>query len=198
MSGISEQIMEYAETLPEGSLLCPRDFLDLGRRPAVHQAFSRLVRQDRLMRVFHGIYVKTVETRFGIHGPRIEKVIESLSRLWGETIVPSGGGAANFLGLTTQVPMRLSFLTSGPSRQLKFRKLEIPLRHAPSWQLVGENRLAGTLVRALTFLSPDEAGEAMEKVLPGFSEVDVAELMAVRAVLPEWIAKPLGTFVNHD
>lgn len=198
MSSIPEQIMEYAETLPEGSPLCPRDFLDLGSSSAVHQAFSRLNRQDRLMRVFHGIYVKTVETRFGIHGPRIEKVIESLSRLWGETIVPSGGGAANFLGLTTQVPMRLSFLTSGPSRQLKFRKLEIPLRHAPSWQLVGENRLAGTLVRALTFLSPDEAGEAMEKVLPGFSEVDVAELMAVRAVLPEWIAKPLGTFVNHD
>ena len=198
MSSISEQIMEYAETSPEGTLLFPRDFFDLGSRPAVHQAFSRLARQERLMRIFHGIYVKTIETRFGIHGPRIEKVIESLSRLWGETIVPSGGGAANFLGLTTQVPMRLSFLTSGPSRKLRFRKLEIPLRHAPGWQLVGENRPAGTLVRALTFLSPDEAGEAMEKVLPGFSGADMAELMAARGVLPEWITKPLGTFVNHD
>ena len=197
MRSLSDQIMEYAEALPEGSPLCPNDFLHLGSRPAVYQALSRLTRQDRLMRIFQGVYVKTIETRFGICGPRIEKVIEALSKLWGETIVPSGGGAANFLGLTTQVPMRLSFLTSGPSRQLRFRALEVELRHAPRWQLAGENRLAGILIRALTFLHPDEAEEALGKVRPRLSEADIAELVAARAILPQWIAEPLGSFVNH-
>ena len=197
MRSLSDQIMEYAEALPEGSPLCPNDFLHLGSRPAVYQALSRLTRQDKLMRIFQGVYVKTIETRFGICGPRIEKVIEALSKLWGETIVPSGGGAANFLGLTTQVPMRLSFLTSGPSRQLRFRALEVVLRHAPSWQLVGENRPAGILVRALTFLHPDEAEEALGKVAPRLSETDLSELLRMRAVLPEWIAKPLSAYVNH-
>ena len=198
MAAISEKIMEYAETLPEGSLLCPKDFLDLGSRSAIHQAFSRLNRQDRLMRIFHGVYVKTVETRFGNRPPDFNKVIESLSELWRETIVPSGGGAANFLGLTTQVPTQLSYLTSGPSRQLSFDKLRIDLRHAPSWQLVAPNRPAGTMIRALTFLSPEETEEALGKILPQFSEMDVAELLAARRILPVWIAEPLSAFVNRD
>ena len=197
MSSISEQIMEYAETLPEGSLLCPKNFFDFGSRPAVHQAFSRLARQGRLMRVCRGVYVRTIETRFGKCPPDFNKVITALSELWGEIIVPSGGGAANFLGLTTQVPMRLSYLTSGPSRQLQFYT-KVNLRRAPRWQLVAPNRPAGTLIRALTFLHPDEAEEALDKVVPTFSEADIAELAAARAVLPEWIAKPLGAFVNHD
>lgn len=197
MSSMPEQIMEYVETLPEGSLLCPKIFFDFGSRPAVHQAFSRLARQGRLIRVCRGVYVRTIETRFGKCPPDFNKVITALSELWGEIIVPSGGGAANFLGLTTQVPMRLSYLTSGPSRQLQFYT-KVNLRHAPRWQLVAPNRPAGTLIRALTFLHPDEAEEALDKVVPTFSEADISELAAARAVLPEWIAKPLGAFVNHD
>ena len=150
------------------------------------------------MRIFHGIYVKTVETRFGNRPPDFNKVIESLSELWGETIVPSGGGAANFLGLTTQVPVQLSYLTSGPSRQLWFDKLRVDLHHAPSWQLVAPNRPAGTLIRALTFLSSEETEEAFGKILPRFSEMDVAELLAARRILPAWIVEPLSAFVNHD
>ena len=198
MRSLSDQIMEYAEALPEGSPLCPNDFLHLGSRPAVYQALSRLTRQDRLMRIFQGVYVKTIETRFGICGPKIGKVIEALSKLWGEIIVYSAGSSANFFGLTTQIPMREVYFTSGPSRQLRFRALKVDLRHAPRWQLVGENRPAGILIRALTFLHPDEAEEALGKVTPRLSEADIAELIAARAVLPQWIAKPLGAFVNHD
>ena len=197
MSSISEQIMKQAEILPEGDLLRPKDFLHLGSRPAIHQAFSRLARRNRLMRICQGVYVRTIETRFGKCPPDFNKVITALSELWGEVIVPSGGGAANFLSLTTQVPMRLSYLTSGPSRQLQFYT-KVNLRHAPRWQLVAPNRPAGTLIRALTFLHPDEAEEALDKVVPTFSEADVAELASARGILPEWIAKPLGAFVNHD
>ena len=197
MSSISEQIMEYAETLPEGSLLRPRDFMCLGGGPTVYAAFPRLLRQDRLMRIYRGLYVLTIETRFGRCGPRIEKVITVLSELWGETIVSPAGSSANFLGLTTQVPMRQSYFTSGPTRQLHFKALKVHLRHAPSWQLVGGDRPAGVLIRALVFLHPDEAEEAINKVIPGFSEEDIEELIALRSVLPEWIAKPLGAVVNN-
>ncbi len=197
MRSLSDEIMEYAEALPEGSPLCPNDFLHLGSRPAIYQALSRLTRQDRIMRICQGVYVRTVETRFGRCGPRIGKVIEALSKLWGETIVYSAGSSANSLGLTTQVPMREVYFTSGPSRQLRFRALRVDLRHAPRWQLLGGNRPSGILIRALAFLHPDEVDEALDKVVPRLSDADTAELVAARAILPEWIAKPLGAFVNH-
>ena len=196
MRSLSEQIMEYAEALPEGALICTNALLHLGSRPAIYQALSRLTRQDELMRVYQGVYIRTIETRFGNCPPDFNRVIAALSELWGETIVPSGGGAANSLGLTDQVPMRLSYLTSGPSRRLQFYT-EVNLRHAPRWQLVAPNRPAGTLIRALTFLHPDETEETLSKVVPWLSETDLSELLTVRAVLPEWIAKPLSAYVNH-
>ena len=198
MRSLSDQIMEYAEALPEGALVCANALLHLGSRPAIYQALSRLTRQDKLMRIHQGVYVKTIETRFGRCGPRIGKVIEELSKLWGETIVYSAGSSANFLGLTTQVPMREVYFTSGPNRQLHFGALKVELRHAPRWQLVGENRPVGVLIRALTFLHPDETEEALAKVLPRFSETDIAELVAARAILPERIVRSLNVFVNHD
>ena len=54
------------------------------------------------MRVFHGVYMCPIETRFGRRAPGTGQAIAGLSALWGETIVPSGGAAANYLGLTTQ------------------------------------------------------------------------------------------------
>ena len=197
MSSISEQIIEYAETLPEGSPLCPKDFMHVGDRQAVYQAFSRLTRRDRLRRIFQGVYMRTVETRFGRRGPSVDKAIPELSELWGEVIVPSGGAAANLLGLTDQVPMRRIYLTSGPDRRLVFGARKVDLRHAPNWQLVAPYRLSGALVRALTFLSREEVEDALGLVAPKLSDVDIAELLAVREILPAWIAEPLNAFESH-
>jgi len=44
------------------------------------------------------------------------------AKLRGETIAPHGAAAANRLGLTTQVPMRTTYLTSGRSRPLYARR----------------------------------------------------------------------------
>ena len=86
--------MNYAASLPEGGLLHPKALLHLGSRAAIDQALSRLAKQGKLMRVCHGIYVLPVETGFGDRAPALDKVLASLSALWGETIVPCGGTAA--------------------------------------------------------------------------------------------------------
>ena len=190
--------MEYAEALPEAAVICPKDLLHLGRSSAVYQSLSRLDSQDRLMRICRGVYVRTIETRFGRCSPDYGRVIKELSRLWGETIVHSAGSSANFLHLTTQVPMRLVYFTSGPNRQLHFRALKVKLLHAPQWQLVGEDRRTGLLIRALTFLHPSETKEALDKVLPTFPHEDMEELLAARSILPSWIVEPLNMFIDQS
>ena len=65
----------------------------------------------------------------------MDKVLTSLAALWGETIVPCGGMAANALGLTEQVPVRQVHLTSGPNRKLKLGGPMVELHHAPRWHL---------------------------------------------------------------
>ena len=132
-----------------------------------------------------------------MRSPAIEKVIPSLSELWGEVIVPCGGSAANVLGLTTQVPVQLVFLTSGPSRKLWIDGQPVVLRHSPRWQLVAPNRLAGKIVRALAWLGPVEVDDGLERLMPRISAEDLAELASARAVLPAWLAEPISRLVAH-
>ena len=86
---------------------------------AITEAMSDLAESGRLSQVCEGIFVQLVETRFGTHSPNFEKVIPHLADIWDETIVPCGGASANALGMTTQVPVRPVYLTSGPNRVLK-------------------------------------------------------------------------------
>ena len=197
MPSLPSLIMTHASELPEGSLLCPSALLHLGSRSAIDQALSRLARNEQLNRVCQGVYVRPIETRFGLRPPAINKVIEALSILWGETIVSSGGAAANALGLSTQVPVRSVYLTSGPSRTLKFGALEVSLRHAPRWQLVAPHRAAGDAIRALAWLGSEEVEDNLEAIGRKLSNEELDELAAWRAMMPAWIAEPVSTMVAN-
>ena len=195
MRSLPRRIEEHAAKLPEATPICPGALLHLGNRAAVDQALSRLARRGRLLRVCRGVYMRPIETRFGVRAPYVGKVIVSLSALWGETIVPSGGAAANVLRLTTQVPIRLVYLTSGPTRTLRLFALVIWLHHAPRWQLVAPGRPAGLAVRAMAWLGPHEIEESLQTIRRSLTEADLAELAATRAILPSWIAEPVSTLV---
>ena len=197
MKSLPERIMKYAEAMPEATPMQAEDLLHLGDRAAVTRALSRLARSERLLRICRGLYMRPIQTRFGLRAPRREKALAALSELWDETIVPNGGDAANWLGLTTQNTVRSVYLTSGPDRLLHFGAHRVELRHAPSWQLAAPNRNAGTVIRAVAWLGPNEVEESLDAVLPKLSVEDLSELGAARTTMPTWIAEPLSRRLAH-
>jgi len=197
MRSLPRRIIEHAAALPEATPLCPQALLHLGSRAAVDQALSRLARSGELMRICQGVYMRPVETRFGFRAPRVGEALAALSALWGETIVPCGGAAANCLGLTSQNPVRAVYLTSGPNRRLHFGSLMVELRHAPRWQLTAPHRKAGDVIRALAWLGPEEIEGGLEAVLPTLSEESRIELAAKRAIMPIWMAEPVSARLSH-
>ncbi|MCY4311468.1 MAG: DUF6088 family protein [Rhodospirillaceae bacterium] len=197
MRGLSRRIMEHAAALPEATPLCPAALLHLGKRAAVDQALSRLARSGHLMRICQGVYMRPIKTRFGQCAPNVTAAIKALSALWGETIVPSGGSAANRLRLTMQNPIRTIYLTSGPSRKLHFGTSIVELRHAPRWQLAAPHRKAGDVIRALAWLGPEEVEDGLETVMPTLSEAERDELATARAIMPIWMAEPVSARLAH-
>lgn len=198
MSSLRTRILQHISTSPEGAVLHPKGLLHLGSRAAVDQSLSRLARSGQLMRVCQGVYVSPIKTRFGTRPPEVEKTIDALSKLWGETIVPSGGSVANALGLTTQIPVKPVYLTSGPNRRLKFGEMAVELRHAPKWQLVSPNRKSGDVVRALAWMGPEAVEHCLSEVSPGLTQEDLDELAETRAIVPEWIAKPVSEMISVE
>ena len=191
MKSLPERIMGYADAKPEATPIQAGDLLHLGDRAAVSRALSRLARSERLLRICRGLYMRPIQTRFGLRAPRREMALAALSNLWDETIVANGGDAANWLGLTTQNMVRSVYFTSGPDRLLYFGAHRVELRHAPSWQLTAPNRDAGTVIRALAWLGPNEVERSLDAVLPVLSGEDLSELLAARTVLPPWMAEPI-------
>ena len=121
MRGLSRRIMEHAEALPEATPLCPAALLHLGNRAAVDQALSRLARAGALMRIFQGVYMRPIETRFGFRAPRVAKVLATLAKMWGETIVPCGGAAGKLPGSdhAESGARRIPYLRSQPQAALR-------------------------------------------------------------------------------
>ena len=197
MESLPKRIMQHARSLAEATPICAGALLHLGNRAAVDQALSRLARSGDLLRVCQGVYMRPVETGFGTCAPSVSQAVDALARLWGETIVPSGGAAAHVLGLTTQMPVRPVYLTSGPSRRLQFGSLTVELRHAPQWQLVAPNRRAGEVIRAMAWLGPEELLKGLETVLPGLSPQEVGELADARATMPHWMAEQVSKVVTN-
>jgi hypothetical protein len=193
---LTEQILDHAGELPEGSPIAAKALLHLGNRAAVDQALSRLAERGQLIRAGRGLYLRPVSSRHGVRSPSVQKAVDALASQKGEVIVPSGAAAANTLGLTTQVPMRLVYLTSGRSRTICFGNQAIELRHAPRWQLALANNPAGVVIRALAWLGPEKADAALVALKRDLPPSTFNELIAVAPQLPTWLARSVGKAVH--
>jgi hypothetical protein len=197
MPTVAEKILSEAKTLPEGALISAKEFLHLGNRAAVDQALKRLKEREELMPLYRGVYVIPIKTRFGTRAPAAEKVIERFAATRAETVVAHGAAAANSLGLTTQVPTKLVYFTSGKNRRLKLGAQVVEMKHAPPWMLLPSRR-AGEAVRALAWIGEHRAAEALTALKRKLPRSTVDELIAVRPALPDWLSKSIGqAFVSN-
>jgi hypothetical protein len=198
MQTVAENILSQAKSLPEGALISAKEFLHLGSRAAVDQALKRLKQRKELMPLYRGVYVRPVQTRFGTRAPAAEKVVEGIAATRAETVVAHGAAAANSLGLTTQVPTKLVYLTSGKSRRLKLGAQVIEMKHAPQWMLLPSQPAAGEAVRALAWIGQHSVSEALTTLKHKLPQSTVEELIALRPALPGWLSRSISqTLVSH-
>lgn len=128
---LTEAILQMTKLLPEGAPVTAKMLMHLGTRPAINRALLRLAQSGKLLKAGRGIYLAPVNSRFGMHPPLAERMIEQFALQRGETIAPSGATSANALGLTTQVPVRAVYWTGGRSRMLYLGKQTVELLIRP-------------------------------------------------------------------
>lgn len=192
MSYLAQTILSVAHALPEGGLLSPKEFLHLGSRAAVDQTLTRLARDEKLLRVGRGIYVLPIQSRFGSRPPSTETVVKAIEAVSGETVVANGATEANALGLTTQVPTREVFLTSGPSRTLRLGKRSVEFKHVSQWQLALGRRPAGMAIRALAWLGSEQIATALQYLQAKLPASEWGAMRSACATLPSWMARAVS------
>jgi hypothetical protein len=138
------------------------------------------------------MYVSPVTSRFGTHAPSAHRLIEEFSAQRGEVVVRSGAASANALGLTTQVPTRTVYWTSGRSRSLNLGKLVIKLEHVPSWQLAFAKEPAGEIVRALAWAGPERVQSVLQEIEGKVPRAEIQKVAQQVSRFPGWMASALS------
>ncbi|EAA3799486.1 hypothetical protein DOQ73_24895, partial [Salmonella enterica subsp. enterica] len=118
MRSLPKAILERSQILAEGGVLAPKEFLHLGSRAAVDQAFCRLVKSGHLLRVARGIYSVPVREEESLRPPSAGSVVQAMAAQGKQIIVRSGAHAAKSLGLTRVAPGPEEYLTTGRDKQL--------------------------------------------------------------------------------
>ena len=107
------------------------DFADLGSRSAIDLALHRRKREGIIRRVIRGIYDYPRDSKAlrGPVSPDMDQVAHALARKFAWRIQPDGATAQNLLGLSTQVPARIVYLSDGPDRSYTVGKTLLAFEH---------------------------------------------------------------------
>lgn len=188
-------LRERIEALPEDSVLFRTDF------PEYHSEFvggtlAELTQEGMLVKLAQGVYAKPRRSRFGLVLPSVDKIVQAIAARDSAEVLPSGMTALNVLGLSTQVPMKYSYLTTGSERIIKLENQEIRLKRGVPKNFCYETKLIALLVQALKTLKQQNVGEEELQVIRNLilREPDRSALAKDVDMMPVWmkrIVKPM-------
>lgn len=188
-------LRQRIEAMPEDSILFRSDF------PEYHAEFvgstlSELANEGVLTKIAQGIYAKPRKSRFGVVNPTVDKVVQAIATRDNAQVLPSGMTALNVLGLSTQVPMNYTYLTTGSERTVKLANRQVTLKRGVPKNFCYETRFVALLVQALRALKQENINEAELQTISSLisKEPDKESLMRDVDMMPAWmkrIVKPM-------
>jgi hypothetical protein len=132
-------------------------------------AFGSLIRSGKIRRIRRGLYdmPKINEALGGKLSPDIDEAARAIARRQRWKIVPDGAWAANLLGLSTQVPSKIIYLTDGPNNEVPIGRRTIHFKHARPKAMAGLEGKFALVVQALRYLGKESVGPREIETLRG-------------------------------
>jgi len=189
MISLELQILGKIKKARRGSLFFVDDFLRFGNSKAISKALERLVEKEDISRVARGIYARLEnDPILGPITPSTEAVAKAIAKRDKARIVPTGALALNALGLSTQVPMNVVYLTDGAARKIELGKRKIVFKKSSPKNLSAIGKISSLVIQALKEIGKDKVTEAEKRIiLERLSREDEYRLKHDIALAPEWI-----------
>jgi len=167
------------------------DFVDIGSYKAVSKALERLVEKDKLIRVAIGIYARYKEDPvFGVIYPTTEQIAEAIAKRDKARIIPTGSYALHALGLSTQIPLNVVYLTDGTARKIKVGNRTIQFKKTTPKNLAAKGKISSLVIQALKVIGKDKVTEdEKRKILELLKREKITDLEHDIRLAPEWIRK---------
>lgn len=188
---IQNQIENRIITLGQGSIVFPSDFSSIGGVEAVKKALLRLEQKDFLVRLAHGIYLFPKNDKLlGILYPSIEDIANAIAKRDKARIIPTGIQALNKLGLSTQIPMNVVYLTDGAARSIVVGKRNIKFKKTTPKNLATKGKMSSMVIQALREIGKNNVTpEQLETIKRQIIKEKHENIVHDAQLAPAWIAK---------
>lgn len=186
---MTDRIMKRVRAKGRGWVFTPRHFVDYGTRGAVDMALSRLAKACDIRRVGRGLYdYPRQHEKLGALSPDPDSLAAALATQSGDSLTPSGAAAANSLGMSTQVPAKVSYATNGRSRTKRAGGRSLTLRHSRAPVLDDVPDSANAVVQALAYLGRDQIDAAViSRFAQRVDDQDMKALLQARRQMSGWM-----------
>jgi hypothetical protein len=176
------------------SVFSPADFSGLGSRAAVDKVLSRLTASGELRRIGRGLYDRPLAAA---SLPSVEEIARALAGSGNVRMQPYGAYAVTLLGLASQVPLKVTFLTDGVTRSVWIGSRQIVLRPSTPRNLATAGRISGLVIQALRHLGQAEIDEqVLQQLRRRLTSDDMAILMEDISFAPAWIARMMRSIAQ--
>ena len=190
---IENTILNSIKKRGRGTVFFSSDYSKVGEKSAVLKAWERMAAGGTIVRVARGIYCYPKidkELGFGTLYPTYEEIAQAIAKRDKARIVPAGIYAMNRLGLSTQVPMNVVYLTDGSSRKVAINGNKgIQFKHVAPKNLAFQNQLAQLINSALKEIGQDNITEKDKtRIKSLLSNESKDNVMQDVKLMPDWIA----------
>ena len=190
MESMKNQILRRMGKMDRGSVFSAKDFLDLASRTSIDVLLSKLAKSGTIRRISRGLYdlPKFNADLEAELSPDMHEAAQAVARRQRWKIVPEGAWAANVLGLSTQVPSKITYLTDGPKHEILVGRRTIFFKHARPKTLSGSGEKFSLVVQALRYLGKQGVGQhEIEHLRTALTAPEKKKLLKDTRFGTEWI-----------
>jgi hypothetical protein len=197
------KILKKIKKARRGSLFFNESFLSIGNSNAIRKALERLVKEDEIQRVAAGIYVRPeIDPVIGKVTPSIDAVVKAIAKRDKARIIPTGINALNKLGLSTQVPMNVVYLTDGAPRKIKIAGRKVTLKKTTPKNVAAIGEISRLVIQALRTIGiQNVTKEEIKKIQQLLRQEKPTHLEHDFYLAPNWIReimKPILKELKHE
>ena len=185
-----EQVKERINAAEPGAVFIPSDFFDITEAVKINMCLNRLTLTGDLNRVMRGVYAKPRYSKMLNTNvpPRSDNIVKAIARNYGWTVVPCGDTALNMLGLSTQVPSTLVYVSDGPYKTYKADGLTLEFKRTNNKnEIVMVSYKTALMIQALKAIGKENiTNEVLSKLSKSLKQSDKKRALAESQRATAW------------
>ncbi len=201
MYSLDDQILKEVNSHEHGHIFVYNDFAALANPTAIRVAMHRLVKRGVLERIIPGLFVKPTVSKLlnKTITPSLDKVAEAIARKDNAKITPTGVFALYALGLSTQIPLNLVYLTDGKARKIKVGKSIIAFKHASPKKLALKGKISKLAILAMSEIGKHNlTALEIKRIAQALKQEKIDDLKHDLQLAPQWVATTINEALKNE